>query len=268
MIKFSRIAAVMYRHLIPTFRDPMRLTDMAYYPIIDLILFGFLGLWSYGSQGNSNIFIVSLLTSVCCWYLVYRSALEISRNFLVEIWEFSIVNLLATPISVIELILALMILGLIQATITFVYASCLIWLIFSKNIFLLYFNIMLYLPLFVAFGWVIGILTASLIFYFGKSVEFITWAIPWMFGVLSGAFYSIGLLPSWAQKISGLFPLKYTFKAMRESIKNTNLSVLSAIVSPDYIIAFILTIFYLVLIFMFLLFMVRKAKNKGLNNLS
>lgn len=262
MIKFSIIFAIIKRHLIPTFRDPIRITDMAYYPFIDLMTFGFFGIWSHGSQ--ADIFIFSILTSISCWYLVYRPALEISRNLLIEIWDLSLVNLLASPITIKELTISLMTIGFIQATITFIYTSFLILLIFAKNIFILYPIIIYYFPLFIICGWTIGILTLALIFYFGKSVEFITWALPWLFALFSGAFYSIDLLPNWAQKIAGLFPLKYLFSEMRKAISQKDFNIYS----NDFVIAILLTIFYFILISLFLKYMVNKAKNKGLNNLS
>lgn len=263
MIKFSRISAIIYRHLVPTFRDPIRLTDMAYYPLVDLILFGFLGVWAHGSQTGSDNFVFALLTSIACWYLVYRSTLEISRNLLIEIWDSSLVNLLATPLTTTEFMISLMTLGFIQAFITFIYSSLLILLIFSKNIFSVYPLIAPYLPLFIVCGWIIGILTSALIFYFGKSIEFITWAIPCLFAILSGSFCSIDLFPHWVQKIASLFPLKYLFILVRQAIDQKSVNIFS----HNFFIATLLTVFYFILVSLFLTYMVNKAKNKGLNNL-
>ncbi|MCK9543011.1 MAG: ABC transporter permease [Novosphingobium sp.] len=263
MISFSRIYAMIYRHLISLFRDPIRLADAVYYPFLDIMLFGFLGIWSHGDQANADMFLISLLASISCWYLVYRSALEISRNLLIDIWDDSIISVLTTPISITELSFALMFLGIIQALITFIYTSCLIWLIFSKNIFSLYLIMAPYLPLFLAFGWIIGLLTAALIFRFGKSVEFTAWALPWFFSIFSGAFYPTNLFPAWVQNATNILPLKFLFRSMRESIKINA----SQFISQDYIIALITIIVYLIFTFWFLFFMVKKARNKGLNNL-
>lgn len=260
MITFSRISAVIARHLIPTFRDPMRITDMLYYPLVDLILFGFLAVWAHVGSLKPDNFITIFLACVACWYLVYRSALEISRNLLMEIWEHHIINLLAGPLSIVEFIFSLMIIGLMQALITFVYSSFVIWLIFSKNIFVLYPLIMLYVPLFIAFGWVIGLLTAALILYFGKNVEFVAWAIPWFFAIISGAYYSLDLFPVWVQKLASFFPGSYLFSGIRETLS-------TGAISYTIVPASLLVTLYLVLSFMFVLWMFNKSKENGLSNL-
>lgn len=261
MIAFTRISAVIARHVIPTFRDPIRITDMLYYPLIDLILFGFLAIWAHtASTPHSQQFIVVFLTCVACWYLVYRPALEISRNVLIEIWENHLVNLLAGPLSLVEFMLALMAIGLLQALITFVYSSGVIWFIFGVNIFKLYPLIMPYIPFFIVFGWTIGLITAAFIFYFGKSVEFITWAFPWFFALLSGAYYSLDLFPLWAQKVAALFPAGYLFSGVR--------AVLSGQPHiPKLIMGSLLALFYLALAFLFLLYTFYKSKERGLSNL-
>ena len=260
MIKIARVSAIIFRHVVPTFRDPMRITDMIYYPLIDLILFGFLAVWAHGSATASDSFIYAFLTCVACWYLVYRSALEISRNLLIEIWDHHIITLLAGPLSIIELMISLMIIGLIQALITFVYSSCVIWLIFSKNIFIAYPLLIPYVPFFIIFGWTLGLVTAALILYFGKSVEFIAWAFPWFFALLSGAYYQLTLFPNWVQHIAALFPASHLFAGVRATLT-------SGITSYQLLPGGLLALFYLFLAYLFLLWMFEKSKANGLNNL-
>jgi ABC-2 type transport system permease protein len=261
MIRLSRISALVSRHLIPTFRDPMRITDMLYYPLIDIIQLGFLVIWANEGGAKSHAFIYAFLTCVACWYLVYRSALEISRNLLVEIWEHHLINLLAGPLSLLEFMLSLMCIGLVQALITLFYSSCAILFIFSENIFTAYPLILPYIPLFIIFGWTVGLVTASLIFYFGKSVEFIAWAFPWFFALISGAYYPLSLLPMWAQKMAALFPVSHLFEGVRTTLKNGQLA-------PTLPLAIFLTVSYFLAAFALLVWMFNKRKEKGFNHLS
>jgi len=261
MIKFSRILGIISRHLIPTVRDPIRLADSLYYPFVDLILFGFLAVWAReGAISQSDNFMLIFLTCLACWYLVYRSALEISRNLLIEIWDNHLINLLAGPLSIAEFMISLMIVGLIQAVVTFVYSLLLIYFIFSQNIFYAAWLILFYLPLFLIFGWSIGLFTAALIFYFGKSMEFVTWAIPWAFALISGAYYSLNLFPKWIQKIALLFPGNYLFEGIRETL-------VMGPSSYNLLMGIGVSIFYFCLAFKFLTWMFNKSKEKGLNNL-
>lgn len=261
MIKILRIWAIITRHLIPMFRDPIRITDMAYYPLVDIILFGFLAVWAHEGTVKPDNFIFAFLNCVACWYLIYRSALEISRNLLIEIWDGHLVNLLAGPLSITELMISLMIIGFLQAFITFIYSGFVIWLIFGKNIFATIPLIFPYLPLFIVFGWIVGILTAALILYFGKNFEFVTWAFPWFFALLSGAYYSLELFPMWIQKVAALIPASYLFTGVRETINS------GKIVPNNLLMGIILSIIYFFLVFKLLLWMFNKSKENGLNNL-
>lgn len=261
MIKLSRITAIISRHLIPTFRDPIRIADSLYYPLVDMILFGFLAIWAReDSIPKSDNFMLLFLTCLVCWYLVYRSALEISRNLLVEIWEHHLTNLFAGPLSLLEFSISLMTFGLMQATITYIYSCFLVYLIFGQNIFYISMFILPYLPLFIVFGWTIGLFTAALIFYFGKNVEFVAWAIPWAFALISGAYYSLSLFPNWFQKIAYLFPGSHIFEGIREVIT-------SGMNYYHLAVAAVISIFYFFLAFKFLNFMFNKSKENGLNNL-
>lgn len=259
MISFSRINAVVLRHLLPNFRDPIRITDMLYYPFIDLVLFGFMAIASNSSM-DSSLF-KSILSGISCWYLVYRSSLEIVKNLLMEIWDHHLTNLLATPLRTIELILGLMFLGLIQATFTFLYTLCIIWLIFNQNIFLLLFNIGPFLPFFIISGWILGLLVSSVILYFGKTAEALCWAVPWLFAVVSGAWFPLKLFPVAVQKIAFMFPMSYLFEGVRKIILEDNFSLNNLFMGS------ILSLGYFILVIILFIYMFNKSKQQGLSRL-
>lgn len=257
-----RISALLYRHLVPTFRDPMRISDMIYWPLVDMVLMGFLALWAQEGRAHSNDFILSLLTCVICWYLIQRSALEISRNLLIEIWENNLGNLLASPLSFFELCASLMTVGFIQALITFFYSMFIVWFIFSQNIFSIFIWLLPFVPLFIVSGWIIGFLTSSIIFYFGKTADTLAWALPWFFAIMSGVYYPLKLFPVWLQKISYLFPASYLFEGIRYMILEKSFP------TANLIISFFLSLLYLFLAFLLLWWSFNAAKKRGLSTLS
>jgi len=216
MIKFARIWGIIFRHLKPTFRDPIRLADMFYWPLVDVTLFGFMATWSQENVVGGSNFIITVMTCISCWYLIQRAALEIARNLLIEIWDSHLINLFATPISLAELMIALMIIGIVQALITFFYGLGIIWLLYGQNIFCLLGQLYPFMILLVTCGWVIGFLIVSLLLRFGKNVDTLIWATTWFFAIISGAFYPISLFPLVLQKISYLFPATYLFDGVRD----------------------------------------------------
>jgi ABC-2 type transport system permease protein len=218
MITFIRVWAIIQRHLYPIVRDPGRILDTCYWPLIDLLLFGFMATWAQKSMTNGSSFQLSVLTCVALWYLVSRASLEIAKSLLIEIWDNHLANLFATPISLYELLLAWMSLGVMQSAITFLYSLTIIWFLYGQNIFV-YIPVLLPCMLLGLFsGWIIGLFIATMLLSFGKSLEMLTWMTPWLFATLSGAFYPVELLPAAVQKISFMLPATYLFESARTII--------------------------------------------------
>lgn len=260
-ISLSRISALMLRHIIPTFRDPIRITDMFYWPLVDITLFGFMASWAQEKMVDNAGFMLALVTCLACWYFVQRTTLEIARNLLMEIWDNHLINLLATPITLAELMLTFMALGVIQALITFVYSLGVIWLFYGQNVFAILPSLFPFMLLLIACGWIIGFLITALLFSFGKTLETLTWAVLWFFAILSGAFYPITLLPAWIQKVAYLFPATYLFEGIREMIINER--------APGYYLAmgFALVVIHFIIAATVLKYCFARSKERGLSGL-
>src|SRR5438132_1377933 len=112
MLSMQRIWAVVLRHLYIAFRDIHRLIWMFYWPMLDIILWGFTGIWI---QSNSSAPAVaqSLLTALVFWQLVSRANFEISMSLMDELWSLNMVNMFASPLKAIEWVCAVLILGVI-----------------------------------------------------------------------------------------------------------------------------------------------------------
>lgn len=261
MIRLSRISAIFFRHLWPTLREPIRITDMFYWPFVDMALFGLLAIYSQQASPNSEKFIISLLVSIMCWFLIYRSSLEITRNLLVEIWDNHMMNLFSTPISINEFVLALMGLGIVQSLVTFFYSIFVVWFLYSYNLLYYLFLILPFVPLFISVGWIIGIFVASLIFYFGKNVEVLVWSIPWFFAIISGAYYSVDLFPAWLQRISFCFPAAWLFRGLRATVSNRSIDFYGLTVG------LLLCLVYLMLSYTLLQWSFKQSTQKGLSRL-
>lgn len=261
MISITRIMAIVSRHMIPTFRDPMRIVNMLYWPSIDLILFGFISIWSREGMQHSDNFTLTFLVGVIFWMIIGRIAVEVGQSMLYDFRDNHIVNLFATPISIIELALSLLIVSIVQSLFTFSYNIIFIWFVFSKNVFYLLPILTPFFLLSILSGSIIGILTLSVIIYFGKKIEVFVWTTPWLFAIISGAYYSLDLFPKWLSTVAYSFPFVWIFDGIRIAI-NTN-------VMPLYhlLMAFILCLIYLFLTLSLLLYMFKRSKQNGLSSL-
>ncbi len=64
-------------------------------------------------------------------------------------------------------------------------------------------------------GWVIGVLTTSLIMRFGQEAEILAWSMVFLFQPISCVFYPIEVLPGWLQAIAWMNPAAHVFEGMR-----------------------------------------------------
>lgn len=225
----DRIYALMLRHLRPTFRDPVRYMDMFYWPLLDIVLWGFSAAWLKKSDANSALATAMLLTSLVLWQVVFRSSIEITRNLLEEIWHQNLVNLFATPLSIYEWIAGIIGVSFIHSCWNIMFGSSMVYLIFGVNVFALGLN---FLPLcltMLLFGWTTGLLSSCLILVLGRRAEMLAWMFPWFFAAFVGVFYPVSVLPSWCQYFSWLLPATYAFENARNILA-------TGLLRPDYLV--------------------------------
>ncbi len=261
MIHLNRVWAIIQRHLYPVARDFGRILDTCYWPLIDLLLFGFMATWAQKSMANGSLFQLSVLTCVALWYLVSRASLEIAKSLLIEIWDNHLANLFASPISLYELLAAWMSLGIMQSSLTFFYSLTIIWFLYGQNIFIYIPALLPCMLLGLFSGWIIGLFIATMLLSFGKSLEMLTWMTPWLFATLSGAFYPVELLPATVQKISYMLPATYLFESARTIIAT------GAVPYMALVKGFLLAIVYCLIMIAVLRRAFERSKKLGLSRL-
>jgi ABC-2 type transport system permease protein len=64
-------------------------------------------------------------------------------------------------------------------------------------------------------GWIIGVLTTSLIMRFGQEAEVLAWSMVFLFQPISCVFYPMDVLPAWLKAIAWMNPAAHIFEGMR-----------------------------------------------------
>jgi hypothetical protein len=75
-MKLYRITAIVFRHLMLTFRDLHRFIDLIYWPILDIVIWGFTSRWVQGNQAQPLQISFILLTALIFWQVLFRAQLE------------------------------------------------------------------------------------------------------------------------------------------------------------------------------------------------
>lgn len=214
MISLSSIWAITLRHMRIWKRDLNSVLMLLYWPMLDIIMWGFLGSWIAQTSTVHNYETIALL-GVLLWQVVGRSSNTLCITFNEELWSNNLVNVFSLPLRIVEwlcgALLYVTIVMIISAAISMLIMSTLynvsMWHIFTAFIYFMP-------PLFISSIW-LGLMSLQLIVTFGKRITELAFIISWFFMPFSGAFYPIEVLPEWGQKISALLPMSYVFEGMR-----------------------------------------------------
>lgn len=260
MINGNRIFAMVLRDLINLRHGYDRLSDMFYWPAMDLLIWGLTGLYFVKQSQNPNLLSV-MLTGLIFWIVVWRSQYEININLLQEIWDRNLVSLFASPLTLAEWIVSFLIFGLTKMVVSLAFSGVIAFLLYQYSLFLYGLWLIPFVANLLLTGWIVGFVVAGFLIRFGGRIQTFAWTGVYLIVPFSAVYYSLSTLPSWAQKIGLAIPTTYIFEGMREILFTGSLSY------DKLFISFALNIVYLVLSIWFFVWMFNKSKNIGLGRL-
>lgn len=234
-----------------------RLMDIFYWPVMDLLLWGFLSLYIDNLKLNNLNFVTILLGAVVLWSIFHQAQQSISVAFLEEVWEKNLLNIFVTPLTIIEFLFSTLLLGMVKIIIISIVLGVLAFFLYSFNFFQLGFALIPFLINLLVFGWTLGIFSMAIILRFGTSAQVLAFGFIFILQPFSAIFYPVSALPSFLQPISYLLPSTYVFEGMR--------SVLATGIMPsNYIfLAGVTNAIYLVLVMIFFYGMFNWVKKQG-----
>ena len=217
----QRIGAMLSRHFFLIRKSWPRLLSFAYYPVMQLLMWGFvtqyLGSQSV-SQGALQAVPGILLTGVLLWDVLVRGELGLFLSFLEEMYSRNLGNLFVSPLRLHEFVIAQMLMSIVRVVIGSGMALLVAVLFFDLQIAQQALALSLCLGCLLVFGWAVGLLANGLVLRFGLGAEEIGWAVVFLIGPLSGAYYPISVLPSWLQTVAYALPTAWAFEAMRTAL--------------------------------------------------
>lgn len=260
MINFNRVFAMVYKYYLNLKHSYDRLTDMLYWPLFNLVLWGLTGLYFVQQSQNPNL-LSYILTGLVFWLILWSAQYEININLLTEIWDRNIVNIFVSPLKISEWLISLLIFGLLRMTISMSFSALVAFILYQYNIFIYGLWLIPIVMSLVLTGWAVGFFIAGLLIKFGQRIQTVAWAGVALLAPFSGPYYSISILPVWAQKISYFVPASYIFEGMRDILQTGSFPLNKLFIS------FGLNIFYLIVSIWFFVFMFKKSRKLGLGRL-
>lgn len=259
-MSWQRILGVFFRYFYVSRKGMHQLTDLFYWPFVDILIWGLTSFW-IAKQNNVENLPLILLTALIFWQIAWRGSVDISVSLLQEFWHRNLINLFSTPLKISEWIAGMLLLACCKLVIAVGFGSLMVYLLFSLNVFTIGWAFLPFAVSLIIFGWSLSFLSSSLIIYWGHKVEMFAWMMAFAFAPFSAVFYPLDVLPNWAQTISWCLPTTYVFEGMR--------SILSKGQFPlgDFLISMGLNLIYLFFSVSFFYFMFEKTRAKGLARL-
>lgn len=213
-LNYYRVKGVFFRYFCILKRGINQLSDLFYWPLVDILLWGLTSIWIQKQQEVANVPLV-LMTALIFWQITWRGSLDISINILQEFWNRNLVNFFSSPLKISEWVAGTILLCLCKLCVTIAFGSLMVYLLYSLNVFAVGWAFLPFAALLLVFGWSLGFTAAGLIIYWGHQVEMFAWMIAFLFAPFSAVFYPVGILPTWAQTIAWCLPTTYVFEGMR-----------------------------------------------------
>jgi ABC-2 type transport system permease protein len=240
-VKFHRINGLVIRHLYLYKRNAHRLLDVFFWPVIDLVIWGFLSIYLETFNLSGINIVTALLGAVIFWSIFQQTKQAVAVSFLNDVWERNLLNIFISPVSVGEFIVSRIILGFFQIVMVLIVSAAVALILYHFNILSFGLSLLPFVLNLALFGWSLGLFAIALIFRLGSSAEVLAFSLSFLFQPFSAVFYPVSALPAAVQWVSWLLPSTYVFEGMRQVIAT---GVFSA---HDFFVALALNIAYLVL---------------------
>lgn len=210
-----RIGAMVLRYVYVLRSSWPRLIELAYWPTMQMIIWGFITEFLYtNSSWVAQAFGV-LLSAVILWDVLFRSQLGFSLSFLEEMWARNLGNLFVSPLRPIEHILAMMAMSLIRTAVGVAPAALLAIPLYHYSIFDLGLPLIAFFVSLLVMGWAVGLMVTGLVLRYGMGAENLAWFAIFALAPISAVYYPVSALPEWLQWLSWALPSAHVFEGMR-----------------------------------------------------
>ena len=214
-----RVWGLMYRHLALYRRSWPRVLELMYWPVLQMLVWGFVTAWLAGAQNNTaSVTAGVLLGGVLLWEVALRSQMGAAISFLEEIWSRNLGHVFVSPLRPWELVAALIAMSAIRMAIGVLPAVLLAWGLYAFNLFALGPVLILFTINLMMMGWWIALGVISLILRHGAGAEALAWSV--LFGItpFAAVFYPVSVLPAVLQPVALALPAAHVFEGMRAAL--------------------------------------------------
>src|ERR1700744_3091647 len=129
-----RIWGMMYRHLALYRRSWPRLLELAYWPTLQMSVWGFTASFlATRTQTSVTVGAGALLGGVLLWEVALRSQMGVAISFLEEVWSRNLAHVFVSPLRPWEMLGALIGISILRMVVGVLPAILLAWVLYAFN---------------------------------------------------------------------------------------------------------------------------------------
>jgi len=155
------------------------------------------------------------------------------------VWSRNFLNIFATPLSIWEYLLGLVLSSIFTSSFGLVVMLVLATAVFGLSFFGYGLMLIPFLLILFAFGIALGIVASSLVLRLGPAAEWFVWPIPALISPFVGVFYPLSTLPLWMQAVAHILPPSYVFENMRSIVAGRAASPAALLAGASLVILYI-----------------------------
>jgi ABC-2 type transport system permease protein len=213
--RVRRVGALLLRYLLLVRRDPSRVVDMFYWPLVDIVMWGLLTWFVARIGANLPNAIAVFLGAAILWNVFFRAAQDVSVSFMDDVWARSLVTIFASELTFAEFGVAITLVGAIKVVIALVAMAAMAWLLYAFDVFTLGWALLPFAANLVLFGWTLGLVSLAIIVRFGGRWAIISWSLPFLVMPVSSVFWPEAVLPGPLRAVARAVPANHVFEGMR-----------------------------------------------------
>jgi ABC-2 type transport system permease protein len=218
-MRLSRPAAIVLRHLYLVRGSPARVVPLFAWAAVDIVLWGFITRYLNQVTSSGIDFVPTLLGAVLLWDFFTRVMQGVTTAFFEDVWSRNFLNLFATPLSIAEYVIGLVLSTVLTSAIGFVVMIALATAAFGLSFLAYGAAVVPFLLVLFLFGVALGVFGTALVLRLGPASEWLIWPIPAVLSPFAGVFYPLSTLPAWMRWIGRALPPSYVFEGMRSIVR-------------------------------------------------
>jgi ABC-2 type transport system permease protein len=220
-----RIWGMMYRHLALYRSSWPRLLELAYWPVLQMCIWGFTARFLAARMGTAaTVAVATLLGGVLLWEVALRSQMGVAISFLEEVWSRNLGHVFVSPLRPWELVAALIGMSIIRTLAGVLPAILIAWALYAYNLFSLGPVLVLFFVNLMIMGWWVSLGVVSLILRHGAGAEALAWSVLFGLTPFSAVFYPVSVLPRVVQPLALILPSAHVFEGMRAIVLHGTMS--------------------------------------------